>query len=176
MYTCHINVNWGCKYLAWETLRLVKNIACLTSNKGGHVLRDTLNKHSSPELCGDALVCNREDLNRGWDMRDCVRVSWNHRITKSWNQLGCRRPPRSPSPTFDQTPPYQLNHSSKCCLRWHLEHLPGWPIPRPNHLFSDKNLPDIPWCILSLCLLVLSLIAWEKRPILTLQQAPFRYF
>lgn len=54
-----------------------------------------------------------------------VTESQNHRITKSQNDLGWKRFPRS-SPTFVQSPACHLELSTKCHVQSFIEHLPGW--------------------------------------------------
>lgn len=101
---------------------------------------------------------------------------WKHVATRSTaqkagreeseNQFGWKRSLRS-SPTCDPRPPRPFRP-------WHwvqvqsflkhfqgLHHLPGEPIPVPNHLSVKKFLPasnlNLPWCNLRLWPLVLSL-------------------
>lgn len=42
------------------------------------------------------------------------------------NQLGWKRPLKTSSPTYDQTPPHQLDHGTKCHIQSSLKHLQGW--------------------------------------------------
>jgi len=68
-----------------------------------------------------------------------------HRIT-GWN-----RPLRSSSPTIRPTTPCLLNHTPKCHIYtffehlqgWGLNHLPGQPVPLPDHSFSKDIFPNI---------------------------------
>jgi len=71
-------------------------------------------------------------------------LSQNHRIM-CW-----KRPLRSLSSTTHPTPPFLLNHILKCHIYtffkplqgWELSHLPGQPVPVPDHSFSKEIFPN----------------------------------
>lgn len=54
------------------------------------------------------------------------RISSESLITESQDQLGWKRPLRSPSPTYALTPPCQLHHGTKCLFQYFPEHLQQW--------------------------------------------------
>ena len=70
---------------------------------------------------------------------------------ESYRIIGWKRPLRSSSPTSHPTTPCLLNH----ILKWHiymffkhlqgwgLNHLPGQPVPMPEHSFSKEIFPNI---------------------------------
>jgi len=65
--------------------------------------------------------------------------------------VGCKRSPRSSSPTICPIPPCLLNHIPKCHIYtffkhlqgWGLDDLPGQPVPMPDRSFSKEIFPDI---------------------------------
>lgn len=78
---------------------------------------------------------------------------------------------------LDWTPQCQLDHSTKCHVQMFLDHFQGWSVPHfpgqfpYQHLttFSEKKFflmsdMNLPWCSFRPFLLILSLVAWEKRP------------
>ena len=87
-------------------------------------------------------------LNFGLFILQCIFIiieSQNHRL------LGWKRRLRSSSPTIHPTPPCLLKHIPKChtymffeyLQGWWLNHLPGQPVPMPEHPFSTEIFPNI---------------------------------
>lgn len=71
-------------------------------------------------------------------------------ITESWNDSGWKRPLSPSNPTCDRSPPCQSDESIECniqsflqCLQGWGRHLPGQPIPMPNHTGCEEILPCV---------------------------------
>lgn len=50
------------------------------------------------------------------------------------------------SPNYNQAPPCQLDHGSKCHIQFflkHFHHIPGQPILMPNHSFHEEIPPNV---------------------------------
>jgi len=65
--------------------------------------------------------------------------------------IGWKRPLRSSGPTIYPTSPCLRSHIPKCHIytsfehlqAWGLHHLPGQPVPMPDHSFSKEIFPNI---------------------------------
>jgi len=96
-------------------------------------------------------VCSlilQEGHRRAWSRWCSVpqgAASMNHRI------IGWKRPLRSSSPIINPTPPFLLKHIPKCHIYtffehlqgWGLHHIPGQPVPMPEHSFTKEMFPNI---------------------------------
>lgn len=88
-----------------------------------------------------------------WTTGRTCSAAWAAVLTESQNQSGWKRPLGSRSPTYDWTPPSQLDHGIQC-------HIQCFSVTK-LFLMSNLNLPKYR---LGLCPLILSLIARKKRP------------
>lgn len=108
------------------------------------------------------------------------------RIIQSQSHKGWKRPPRSWSTTFDQNPPCQLNHSSKCHIQlvfWTFLRMMTPPLPWAA---CSDAWPPFQWRSSFWCpawaspgaawghLLILSLISWGQSLIPTWLHPPIR--
>jgi len=112
----------ACSSLAGTGALLVKQLgralACVTSFGGSLLLPDKPNTQITKPSNKPLLMARKmmscltfgpaDRAGRGRRGSEMLEGLKNHRVT------GCKRPPRSSSPTIRPTPPFLLNHILKC--------------------------------------------------------------
>lgn len=114
---CHQTTSMGSLWIIWCYCLLLSNV--VPWNHFAQLL------HLSVNSC-DNCISKRDSSCYTWPrissfvQTAAESLAQNHRIIKTGK--GWKRPPRSPSPTFDWAPPCQLNYSTKCHVQLFLEH------------------------------------------------------